>query len=168
MKKYLLLFFMVMTSGIACAQSKTVIDEKHGKPMLIGVCTREAFLDTSYSWFNEGYDAYVPDSNVVKNIAPLLACVKITIVMGTWCDDSHEQVPRFFKLIDDLKYDERNVRIICVDRNKKGVADEVTGLHIEKVPTFIFYHANKEIGRIIETPDISLESHILSILKNSK
>lgn len=150
------------------AQLKTVVDEKHHTPMLVGSCTREAFTDTSYSWFNTGYDMYVPDSNAVNQLTPLLSELKITIVMGTWCDDGKEQVPHFFKLIDDLRFDEKNIRIICVDRNKKGLADEVSGLKIEKVPTFIFYKSDAEIGRIIETPEKSLESHLLSILKNLK
>lgn len=165
MKPFILLCLFLLTSGASMAQLKTVIDEKHGTPMLVGSCTREAFSDTSYAWFTTGYDAYVPDSNAVKQLAPLLSDLKITIVMGTWCDDSKEQVPHFFKLIDDLRFDENQIHIICVDRNKKGFADEVTELKIEKVPTFIFYKSDTEIGRIIETPEKSLESHLLSILK---
>jgi thiol-disulfide isomerase/thioredoxin len=150
------------------AQLKTVIDEKHGTPMLVGSCTRDAFSDTSYFWFNTGYDAYVPDSNAVQQLTPLLAELRVTIVMGSWCSDSKEHVPHFFKLIDELKFDEKNIHIICVDRNKKGLADEVSGLMIEKVPTFIFYKSDKEVGRIIETPEKSLEADLLSILINSK
>ena len=150
------------------AQLKTIIDDKHGKPMLIGTCSREAFLDTTYAWFSEGYDAYVPDSSIVRQITPLLSDLRVTIVMGTWCSDSQEHVPHFFKLIDDLRYNESSVVLICVDREKKVFADEVSGLTIEKVPTFIFYRSGKEIGRIIETPQTSMESHLLSILKNSK
>ncbi len=150
------------------AQFKTVIDEKHATPILIGCCTRDAFMDTSYSWFNKEYDEYVPDTAFVQQLTPLLKDLSIKIVMGTWCSDSHEQVPRFFKLTDELNFNEKNIQIICVDRNKKGLADEVSGLSIEKVPTFIFYKSNTEIGRIIETPEKSLESHLLSILKNSK
>ncbi len=150
------------------AQFKTIIDEKHGTAMIIGSCTREAFSDTAFSWFNTGYDEYVPDANTVQQLNPLLAGLKITIAMGTWCSDSKEQVPGFFKLIDELKFDEKNVHIICVDRSKKGIADEAAGLSLEKIPTFIFYKSDKEIGRIIETPEKSLEAHLLSILKNSK
>jgi hypothetical protein len=150
------------------AQLKTVVDEKHGRPMLVGTCSREALFDTTYAWFSDGYDAYVPDSTIVKQITPLISDLRVTIVMGTWCSDSQVHIPHFFKLIDDIRFNDSSIVIICVDRNKKGFANEISALNIEKVPTFVFYRSGKEIGRIIETPETSIESHLLSILKNSK
>jgi len=156
---------LLLVTGLSLAQVKVVVDDKKGVPMLIGSCTREAFLDTSYAtWFNEGYDSYVTDSTASQKLPSLLSDVQIEIVMGTWCGDSKEHVPHFFKLIDEINFKENNVHIICVDRNKKGYANEVEELKIERVPTFILYKNGKEIGRIIETPEPTLESQMVSIL----
>ena len=85
--------------------------------------------------------------------------------MGTWCSDSHEQVPRFFKVMDEAGYPADNVRIICVDREKKDGSEDVDSLNIELVPTFIFYKEGIELGRIVETPKQTMEEDIFEILK---
>jgi hypothetical protein len=58
-----------------------------------------------------------------------------------------------------------NIKMICVDGDKKCEDVDISGLNIEKVPTFIIYAGNKEIGRIIETPANSIESDLLQILQ---
>lgn len=45
------------------------------------------------------------------------------------------------------------------------ITDEVDGLNINFVPTFIFYTNEIEVGRIIETPDVTLEIDFENILK---
>ena len=52
-----------------------------------------------------------------------------------------------------------------MDRNKSSSGTEIQSLNIELVPTFIFYKNENEIGRIIETPEISIESDMLKILR---
>jgi thiol-disulfide isomerase/thioredoxin len=91
--------------------------------------------------------------------------VNVTVVMGTWCSDSRREVPHFYKIVDYLGFDESNIDLICVDRAKVGVADEVDGLNIKLVPTFIFYKDGEELGRIVETPEGTLEKDISEIMK---
>ena len=38
-------------------------------------------------------------------------------------------------------------------------------MNIERVPTFIIYRGEKEIGRIVETPKKSLERDLWNIVK---
>jgi hypothetical protein len=42
----------------------------------------------------------------------------------------------------------------------------VADLNIERVPTFIIMNEGIEIGRIIETPEETLEADLLKILQN--
>ena len=86
--------------------------------------------------------------------------------MGSWCSDSRQWVPDFFKIMDFIHYPSDSVKIICVNRKLQGRKDEADSLNIEKVPTFIFYRNNKELGRIIEEPKVSLEKDMIGILKN--
>lgn len=170
MRLLLIILFIVSTFPFISAQdtNKTVLDEESGELMLVGPCTREAFSDTSFSgWFDSEYEAYNPDSVAVKEIEYNFDDVKTTIIMGTWCSDSREQVPRFFKVTDEAGYPENNITIDCVNRDKKEYSGSVDSLNIELVPTFIFYRDGKEIGRIIETPQQTMEEDIYTILTDS-
>jgi thiol-disulfide isomerase/thioredoxin len=86
--------------------------------------------------------------------------------MGTWCSDSKEQIPAFYKILDELNCDSNSITLINVDRNKKGLSNEIKKLNIELIPTIIFYKQRKKIGRIIETPYESLEKDLINITNN--
>ncbi len=140
-------------------------DPLNGKPMLLGYCTREAFNDTSFSWwFNSAYKMYEVDSTSLNKISDKIKNTDITIVMGTWCSDSRTLVPEFYKILDYFNYPSDKVKLIMVDRDKKGRGDEVNDLNIHLVPTFIFYKDGKELGRIIEAPAETLEKDMVRIL----
>ncbi len=107
MKYFSILFLLVLFSIPAAAQNNDstssaakdtlTTDILSGKPMLLGEVNREAFADTSYSWWFESvYDMYEPDSSLIPEIADEIGNTDIKIVMGTWCSDSRREVPRFF------------------------------------------------------------------------
>ena len=126
----------------------------------------EAFNDTNFSeWWNSEYNIYEVDVNTVNEIRKSFEDVKIKLVMSTWCSDSRREVPRFYKILDEIGYPSENVCLINVNRDKVGLADEVDGLEINFVPTIIFYGNNEEVGRIIEMPYESLEKDMLEIVK---
>ncbi len=143
---------------------KIKTDDRSGKPMLVGFCTKEILLsDTNFSvWFLNEFNKYVPDKNILNMIK--LDEIKIVCIQGTWCSDSRREVPRFFKILYELNYDLENLTMICVDRKKQADNIDVDQFVIEKVPTFIFYKDDSELGRIIETPKNTLEIDLLEIL----
>lgn len=167
MKNFILILILLITSKIFAQQfNNSTVDTVKNKKMLIGYCTREAFQDTAFKdWFDEQYNSYQPDYETIDQLEGKLDDVTITIVMGTWCSDSKEQIPAFYKILDELNYPSDKVTLICVDRKKKGLSNEADGLNIELVPTIIFYRNGEEIGRIIETPQESLEKDLLGIIK---
>ncbi|MFA3782518.1 thioredoxin family protein [Melioribacteraceae bacterium 4301-Me] len=166
MKKMLSIFFLIFAVNIN-AQEKCVtkLDEKSGNPMLIGLINREAFADTNYAWwFDAEYKNYNVDSASLEKVIDKLNAYNIVIVMGTWCSDSRREVPRFFKILDYLKFPQEKIKMIAVDRNKKALDREIDKLNIEKVPDFIFYNGATEVGRIVESPKESLEKDISAII----
>ncbi|MBI5726255.1 MAG: thioredoxin [Ignavibacteriales bacterium] len=166
MHAFKLLAVIILLTFPALAQNTAVIDEKSGKTILIGLCTCAAFADTNYAWwYNSGYQMYQVDTLTAQSMFPLLDSVQITVVMGTWCSDSRNEIPRFIKIIDYLKVNKNFYSIIAVDRKKHGIGAETDSLKIELVPTFIVYRGNTEIGRIVETPKESLEKDLLQILE---
>ena len=146
--------------------NKIIKDTVSGMPMLIGLCTREAFKDTSFSWWwMSEYDLYKVDSTLLDTIKDGLQDVNIKLVMGSWCSDSRREVPRFFKILDSVNYPSDKVEIICVDEDKHAEGNETAGLKIEYVPTIIFYKDGNELGRIVESPEDTLEKDMIKILK---
>lgn len=175
MKTLVIILFVIFTGISIMAQDKVntvpvkkdtlVKDVLTQEPMLLGYCNKEAFKDTSFSWwYNSVYDMYEVDSLTTQKIADKLNGVNITIVMGTWCSDSRREVPRFFRILNYMKYPTDSVTIIAVGRNLKGMDGETDSLNIEKVPTIIFYKNGTELGRIVESPKVSLEKDMLEIL----
>lgn len=165
--KYLLLVIFLAFSSFIFAQSSPVItlDEKSGNQILVGKCSRADFSKVPYQ---DDYKFEYPNYKINDTTLNLLkgksSNITIKIIMGCWCGDSKEQVPRFLKIMDSLNIAEKNLEFICVDRDKKADGIDLTGFGIEKVPTFIIYREEKELGRIIETPQVSLEKDLLLIL----
>lgn len=162
-----ILVFSLLLAGALLAQEKCnfTFDEKSGKNILIGEITRENLTDSSYSvWFNEEYDNYAPDTLVIERLKNNLKEYAIEVVFGTWCSDSRREVPRFLKILDLCGFPDKNLRLIAVDRNKKADDIDISDKEIALVPTFIIYKNNEEKGRIIETPEESLEKDLSNIL----
>lgn len=140
-------------------------EEKEKLPILTGIQTREAISAAPYdSWFAPTYSTYPADKEMLDEVKPLLADVKIKIFMGTWCEDSQREVPHFYKLLDIMKLNDTNLELVTVDEEKETPEHLEDGFNITNVPTFIFYRDGKEINRIVESPVVTLEQDILSIL----
>jgi len=147
--------------------NKIIVDTNINKEIMIGQCDKngiESFAGFNLDFRTE-YDDYQVNKELLSQYKDILSNYRITIVMGTWCGDSKREVPRFFKIIDELGISEDIVTIICVDRKKKAGDLEIEKFQIKLVPTFIFTKDNIEKGRIVEQPKENLESDIIQIIK---
>jgi thiol-disulfide isomerase/thioredoxin len=171
MKNLILVFsvFLGFAFGTSAQEmNKKVFDEKSQTDILVGNCDRDGLMSCEFgNSYNEEYPTYNPNGDIIHALKERIQGVSCTLVLGTWCGDSKEQVPRFLKIVDmtDNPFDE--LKIICVDRNKEAPDMKVKEQYlIDKVPTFIFYRGDTEIGRIIETPKESLEKDLLDIVRS--
>ena len=168
MKKLLFLTLLIIPA-LAFTQklNQKTTDEKKNNEMLTGYCNRDGFATVKCDFdsaYKAEYSAYHADEATMKQLSEKLKGVKVTIVMATWCSDSKEWVPRFYKIMDQLNFDYNNLTLICVDRTKKAPTTNVEDLKVELVPTFIFSRNEAELGRIVEVPADLLEKEILKIL----
>ena len=168
-KAFFLAFSVFITSNLFSQNlNNRIFDEKAEREILIGYCDINGLNEEPFDeWFNLEFEEYVADKKIIRKIKKnkINSKVKITIVMATWCSDSRREVPRFYKILNKLKYDLKNVKLINVNTKKAAEGTNTSELNIEKVPTFIFYKNKKEIGRIIETPSETLEKDLLNIIK---
>jgi hypothetical protein len=138
--------------------------------ILLSACDREDLQGDLFGGeFDTEYNLYTSNPEVMMNLGLYNGDYNIIIVLGSWCSDSREQVPRFLRIIDELGLSDDIIRMIAVDRTKSPgmfLENEVADLNIERVPTFIIMNEGIEIGRIIETPEETLEADLLKILQN--
>jgi len=156
---------LIVVNLSAQSDSLNIADDS-GDDILVGKCKRIELQNSNFgNDFFEEYRSYDPDMEILEDIENKIYNCSVTIVLGTWCGDSQIQVPRFIKILDVLDYNTNYLKLICVDKNKKAGNSDITALNIERVPTFIFYKKNKEVGRIIETPINTLELDTYYILE---
>jgi len=168
MKFQILLVFVLVISLNLFSQDEIVSTEakESRQEFLVGVTERNTLQTGDFGeHFLDEYKNYLPEMNILNEIGHHIFSYEITLVMATWCHDSQEQVPRFFKIMDIINYNTNHIKIICVDKEKSGGNTDISNLNIELVPTFVFYKNEVEKGRIIETPVNTIENDILSILK---
>ena len=165
---FMLLVFTLTTS--AQEFNKTVFDEKNRQDILIGYCDRSGLMQGNFGmYYAEEYENYLFEPEVIDRLKiQTFEGITFHIVLGTWCGDSKEQVPRFIKLLDSLHYDVDEVTFIGVDRARTAGDISVEEFNIARVPTFIVYQYGEEIGRIIETPEVSLEEDLEKIILDNK
>ena len=161
------LAFTIMNSNAQQNTATQTTDPKTNTPMLVGQSAKNEILQAPYSaWFTPNHDNYTPNAKTIEELKKYLDGVTITIFMGTWCEDSQHQVPAFYKILEQLKFDEKNSTLIITDRTKTTPDHLEKDKNITNVPTFIFYKNGKEIHRIVESPVVSLESDMLKIISN--
>ena len=150
-----------------CSSSKHIhlVTNDRGEKVAIGDCTSKQLLD-NFPQFKKNYISYQPDKTVLDNIKKTNEKIEIITILGTRCSDSRREIPRFIKIMEYLNDNNFHIRFFGVDRTKrddKGLTDK---FELELVPTFIFLVKGQEIGRIIESPQISLEEDILEIMNS--
>jgi len=168
MKKAAILLLLLMPFIVnAQEMNRKGTDPKKNNEILLGYCNREGFstINSNFdSAYRAGYDIYLPDDSTLNLLRPALKDISVKLVMGTWCGDSKEWVPRFFKVMDLAGFNFDNLEMIGVDRDKKAGDLNIEDLKVDRVPTFIFFNKEKETGRIIEVPYDLIEKDMLKIL----
>ena len=163
MKKFALILFLLFIQFNNYAQNEKPTISEHSN--LIGVVSKENFKQQPFKqWFDKNYNSYTLNKSIIKEIEKHINGVTIKAFLGTWCGDSKLEVPQFYKLLDTLNFDYKNLQMIAVDRNKKTTNNLQEGLNIIRVPTFIFYKNDVEIGIYVEFPRETLEKDILKIV----
>lgn len=125
---------------------------------MIGEIDKKALTEKStITWFKPVYDYYTVDQTCsIPNNS-----IHIVVYFGDWCSDSHTQLPRFIKIAE---YYQLSYELYALDREKKSPMGKESKQNIVKVPTFIVLKNGLEIGRIIETPIISIEKDLMQII----
>ena len=137
--------------------------------ILIGKINWDGLTQPPYDeWFTPNYLSYQADSATLTALDARLDDIEILMFMGTWCEDSRVEVPQFYRILDHLGYDLSAMTVVALERleSRKLVSPqhEEADYGISHVPTFIFIRDGKEIGRITEYPQRTLEKDMVEII----
>ena len=135
-----------------------------GNEILVGKVSLAQLSTYTSDWFSNEYNLYKTNQSLLTKIKPLLNNKKVTLIMGTWCEDSQREVPGMIKILTEAGYPTSSMDIIAVDEDKTTPGKLEKVFELFNVPTLIFSENGTEINRIVEFPINGLEQDILAIL----
>ncbi|MDC0643193.1 thioredoxin [Flavobacteriaceae bacterium] len=135
-----------------------------GNEILVGKVSLAQLSTYTSDWFSNEYNLYKTNQSLLTKIKPLLNNKKVTLIMGTWCEDSQREVPGMIKILTEAGYPTSSMDIIAVDEDKTTPGKLEKAFELFNVPTLIFSENGTEINRIVEFPINGLEQDILAIL----
>ncbi len=153
MKKFTVFIAVILLFSSFCfAQDQfQVLVERPNEKTLKGIISREVLQnDTSFKWYGENLKGYSPNAAALEGLKKNKDSVQLLVFMGTWCEDSHFIIPKFYSLLDVAGFSQERVTLIGVDRQKKTISHLTEALNIKNVPTIIVMKNGKEVGRVIE------------------
>jgi thiol-disulfide isomerase/thioredoxin len=119
--------------------------------VLKGLVTRQDIeSDTAFKWFKQNMQFGTANAPAIDAFKKNGAKFQVVVFFGTWCEDSQNLVPVFYRLADKSGYPVENITLIAVDRAKTTLDNLHTAFHITNVPTFIVMKDGKELGRVVE------------------
>ncbi len=160
MIRLLFISFIFILASCSAEQHSQKVKRDNIKMLFGKTNMQQLFYD--YPAWEKAEKAYVPDPAAADSIRAYDQPLKILVFFGTWCSDSRRNVPRFLKSAEENK----NIQIsfYAVDRKIKSGTGLAQKYNVKRVPTFIVLKDNKEIGRIVEHPVVSVERDLLAIL----
>lgn len=150
----ILLSSIILIAVSACSH----IDDSH---MTIGEVNPQQLM-TEHQAFQQSYQQFQLSELDIAVIKTWPSDLHIEVYFGSWCHDSVREVPRFLKIVAENPTISH--RLIALNYEKSEPNGSAKKHQIKYTPSFIVYQKDKEIGRIIERPTVSLTTDISAML----
>ena len=164
-KHIIIMAVMVILASCSPKNALMITKDKDGSKMLVGISDKNTLMtDKAFGWFKKGYDQYKPDATQVEVISRIAPSLHIDVFAGTWCDDTHDLLPEFYKVMDAAKVTDAQITLHLVNRDKKTKDGSSEKYKITKVPTFIVFIKDRQVGKVVESAKKSIEADIADML----
>jgi thioredoxin family protein len=137
------------STSIVAWKGRTVLVSRHQG--LVGDVSEATLFSTVPVWRGL-MESYQPAPAAVAALRKEMRPVTMTVVLGTWCGDSKEFVPRVLKTVHAASNPNVAVRLVALDNDFLHPQDVIGGRRIINVPTIVLESDGRELGRITETP----------------
>jgi thiol-disulfide isomerase/thioredoxin len=133
------------------------------EPPLIGPLPVQKLLDNKPDYVHAAA-RYVPDAPSVKFLQGVGTETRIEVFFGTWCRFCKHWVPRLLSTLEAAKNQKISAEFVGMDEEQTQPADLIKKFGVTQTPTFIVLQGGKEVGRIEEKPQVSVEADLARIL----
>jgi len=151
----------------ACSSSKKVTtsmaEPEKVETVLVGDLNYADIITTFPRWAEQDKQAELNPAEV-EQLSKVARKIEVVCYLGTWCSDSRGAVPQFTRSLELAENPNISYRIIGLNRDKDDPPAHLALQNdIQRVPTFVIYENEAEIGRLIEYP--VQENFVLDILE---
>jgi len=133
------------------------------EPPLVGRMSLEDLLQAKPDYAHAAAK-YTPDEESVQRLQAVSAPTEIVVFFGTWCSYCKHWLPRFIKTLEVAQNPSITAEFIGMSDDQVEPRDLIGQYNISQTPSFIVLQGGKEIGRIEEKPDVSMEADLAMIL----
>ena len=133
-------------------------------PIITGTLNDTLFQSEWFANWSQS-KGYKPDAETIKALQQVNSNnLTFKVYLGTWCEDSQIHVPAFLVVAAMLNY---KYELIGVNREKECPFEKKNckNWDITKLPTIVVFQDQIEKGRIVETPELSVENDLLKIIQ---
>lgn len=124
-----------------------VDDEK----LMLGSSEFADLLHFFPNWAEEAAAVQISEQQV-KELQGVNRQIRVDCYFGSWCGDSRRGVPPFYLVWQQAENANIQLNLIGVNRDKVDPEFKALDVGIERVPTFVIFENDQEIGRLIEFP----------------
>ena len=114
------------------------------------------------------YEVITPVPEAIAALQAVDRPTEIVLFHGAWCKDCQREVPRFMRILEMVNNPQIQLIEYEVNPQKKDALGKFEEYGIQRVPTFIVIRSGRELGRIVERPEKSLEEDLVTILQGQK
>jgi thiol-disulfide isomerase/thioredoxin len=132
---------------------------------LVGPLTPELIREKIPEW-KPFIDGYSPRLDIISRLQEVPEVVRVEVFLGTWCPDCRQHVSAYLKIMDMVRNPMIRTTFTGVPRDRTARGPYIEGKNIERIPTFIVFLRDQEVGRIVETPRRSVEGDLWELLKS--
>ena len=133
------------------------------EPPLVGSMTLEKLLAAKPD-YERAAERYTPDPASVKALKGVTTDTKIVVFFGTWCTYCKHWLPRFIKTLEVVKNPKITAEFAGMSEDQTEPRALISKYNVTQTPSFIVLQGGKEIGRIEERPEESMEGDLARIL----
>jgi len=114
--------------------------------------------------YRAGMKAYVPDPKSIAAINKYDKAVQIDAFFGTWCTHCKAYMPRFLRVMQDVKNPKIKLNLYGVPKNFGTSPGPWQGRGVQSIPAIILKVEGREISRLGSTPDSAPEAELAQTL----
>ncbi len=171
MKNIAFLFFLIFSFSCSSTHKINYTTTLNGhEKILQGVINRSLIeSDTSFPWFANNYEYAQPAVTAIEIFKNKKNQFSLMVFGGTWCEDTQNLLPLFYKLLDASEYPAKKIILVGVNRAKQSGVDSLSNkFSIKNVPTFIVLNKKGiEVGRVVEYGKYNaIDKELGEIIKN--